>query len=192
MANIIEEISQKAGNKIKPLDWYKTQVRELGGQGKVNTNTLLRQGKLTSIVIPGFMYLFKYDPKDKDVPYYDMFPLIIPFKKIRGGFLGINFHYMPYMMRVNILKEFNRYATTKEITERTRVRLSYSLLESNRIFKFIKPTIRHYLNQQVRSRFLLIPFSDWVVASQLPVQRFKKSTMENVWRDTRKKTLNVR
>ena len=195
MANIIEEITSKAGldprlgGKQKPLNWYQTQVRNLGGAGKVNTNTLLKQGKLVSRIIPGYMYLYRYDPKDKDVPYYDMFPLVIPFRRADNGFFGINFHYLPYMMRLNILKEFNRFANSKELTEKTRIRLSYRVMESTRMFRFIKPAIRRYLNQQIRSRFLIIPYPDWVVASQLPVQRFRGAQLETVLRDTKKKSL---
>tara|TARA_X000001388_G_C2211175_1_gene115217 strand:+ start:605 stop:1198 length:594 start_codon:yes stop_codon:yes gene_type:complete len=195
MANIIEQITSKAGldprlgGKTKPLNWYQTQVRNLGGAGKVNTNTLLKQGKLVSRIIPGYMYLYRYDPKDKDVPYYDMFPLVIPFRRADNGFFGINFHYLPYMMRLNILKEFNRFANSKELTEKTRIRLSYRVMESTRMFRFIQPAIRRYLNQQIRSRFLLIPYPDWVVASQLPVQRFKGAQLETVLRDTKKKSL---
>jgi len=57
------------------------------------------------------------------------------------------------------------------------------------MFRFIKPAIRRYLNQQIRSRFLIIPYPDWVVASQLPVQRFRGAQLETVLRDTKKKSL---
>jgi len=185
MANIIEQITLRAAGKVQPQNWYKTQVRELGG---ASPNKLLQSGKFAARIIPGNMYLFKYDPKDKDLPFYDMFPLVIPFTRTEGGFMGINFHYLPYMMRVNILKEFNRFATDKKITERTRIRLSYRVIESTRMFRFIKPAIRHYLGQQLRSRLMIIPFPDWVVASQLPVQRFRGAPMETVLKETRRKS----
>ena len=189
MANILEEISQigqASENKTKPASWYKDQIRQLG-LNTIDTQRLMKEGKLTTRAIPGFMYLFKYDPMDKNVPYYDMFPLVIPFRRMNEGFIGINFHYLPFPIRLNILKEFGKYAVNKNIAEKTKVRLNYRLIESSRVFRFVNPAIRRYNNQQLRTRLLSIPFNDWNVASQLPVQRFRKATMETAIRDSIKK-----
>ena len=189
MANILEQIDQigKASkNEIKPASWYKDQIRQLG-LNTIDTQRLMKEGKLTSRALPGFMYLFKYDPKDKNIPYYDMFPLVIPFRRVNEGFVGINFHYLPYPIRLNILKEFEKYASDKNLNERTRVRLNYRLIERSRVFRFVSPAIRRYSNQQLRTRLLNIPFNDWQVASQLPVQKFRKATMETAIRDSIKK-----
>lgn len=189
MANILEQIDQigKASkNEIKPASWYKDQIRQLG-LNTIDTQRLMKEGKLTSRALPGFMYLFKYDPKDKNIPYYDMFPLVIPFRRVNEGFIGINFHYLPFPIRLNILKEFEKYASDKNLNERTRVRLNYRLIETSRVFRFVNPAIRRYSNQQLRTRLLNIPFNDWQVASQLPVQKFRKATMETAIRDSIKK-----
>ena len=189
MANILEQINrigQASKNEIKPASWYKNQIRQLG-LGTIDTQRLMKEGNLTSRALPGFMYLFKYDPKDKNMPYYDMFPLVIPFRRMNEGFVGINFHYLPYPIRLNILKEFEKYANNKNLNERTRVRLNYRLIESSRVFRFVNPAIRRYNNQQLRSRLLTIPFNDWNVASQLPVQKFRKATMETAIRDSIRK-----
>ena len=189
MVNILEaidEIGKASKSQIKPSSWYKDQIRKLG-LTNIDTLKLMREGKLSSRAIPGYMYLFKYDPKDKNIPYYDMFPLVIPFRRINEGFTGINFHYLPYPIRLNILKAFEKYAIDKNITERTRVRLNYRLIESSRVFRFVNPAIRRYSNQQLRTRLLTIPFNDWQVASQLPVQKFRKATMETAIRDSIKK-----
>ena len=48
----------------------------------------------------GDMFIFQYDPKYKDkpsiLPYYDRYPVIIMFDTGLTGFLGLNFHYLPY------------------------------------------------------------------------------------------------
>ena len=189
MANILEqidEIGKASKNEIKPASWYKDQIRKLG-LNTIDTQRLMKEGKLSSRALPGFMYLFKYDPKDKNIPYYDMFPLVIPFRRVNEGFIGINFHYLPYPIRLNILKEFEKYASDKNLNERTRVRLNYRLIERSRVFRFVSPAIRRYSNQQLRTRLLNIPFNDWQVASQLPVQKFRKATMETAIRDSIKK-----
>ena len=190
MADILQKIGQiqeATKSEIKPVSWYQGQIRQLG-LNTINTQKMIQSGKLTTRVIPGYMYLFKYDPKDKDLPYYDMYPLVIPFRRVNTGFFGINFHYLPLMVRLNILKEFEKYATNKNIPERPRIRLNYRLMQTSRVFRFVKPAIRQYNNQQMRSRLLTIPFNDWKVASQLPVQKFKKATMERAIRDTIKKS----
>ena len=52
----------------------------------------------------GYMYAFKYDPKTKnDLPYYDTFPLIFPVRMDSDGFLGINFHYLPPVLRAKLM-----------------------------------------------------------------------------------------
>ena len=183
----INQIQEATKSEIKPVSWYQGQIRELG-LSTINTQKMIQTGKLTTRVIPGYMYLFKYDPKDKDLPYYDMFPLVIPFRRVNTGFFGINFHYLPHMIRLNILKEFEKYATNKNIPEKTRIRLNYRLMETSRVFRFVKPAIRQYSNQQLRTRLLIIPFNDWKVASQLPVQKFRKAPMEKAIRDTIKKS----
>ena len=64
--NPFETIRKQAGGEKKSVTWYQTQVKKLGN---INTNQLLRQGNLTNRIMPGFMYLFGYDPKTKEKQY---------------------------------------------------------------------------------------------------------------------------
>jgi hypothetical protein len=49
--------------------------------------------RLTSTPMVGSMYMYYYDPKHKQtLPYYDRFPLVFPYRKVPGGFMGINLH----------------------------------------------------------------------------------------------------
>ena len=50
----------------------------------------------------------------------------------------------------------------------------------------IKPTIHKYLSGYVRSRFRRIDADEFVIATLLPVQRFKKATASQVWSDSRR------
>ena len=50
--------------------------------------------------------MFFYDPKfKKTLPYYDTFPLVLPLETYNDGFLGINMHYLPIPLRVNLLDQ---------------------------------------------------------------------------------------
>jgi hypothetical protein len=52
----------------------------------------------------GKMYTFFYDPKHKEtLPYYDLFPLIFVVGPAAGGFLGINLHYLPPVLRAKLM-----------------------------------------------------------------------------------------
>ena len=46
--------------------------------------------------------MFVYDPKTKaKLPFYDTFPLVLPIDTFRGGFIGLNFHYLPTVYDIN-------------------------------------------------------------------------------------------
>ncbi len=48
--------------------------------------------------------------KRLDYPYYDSFPLVLPLETIKGGFMGLNFHYLPYILRFRLLERLQRFA----------------------------------------------------------------------------------
>lgn len=184
MAKIIDSIRLKAGDQQRSVQWYQAQVQKLGS---INTNKLMREGTLVNQVIPGYMYLFFYDAKYKEtLPYYDRFPLVLPFKRAAGGFYGLNFHYLPYLFRLRILGYISEFASDEKMDENTRVRLSWNVINGAARLKPLKACVKHYLSDQVESRFLKIPFTDWVVASQLPVEKFVNAKKQDVWQDSRK------
>ena len=115
------------------------------------------------------MNLFAYDPKFKQtLPYYDRFPLIFPIDFAKGGFYGINFHYLQPGARVNFLRQLSRFASDKNYDKKTR----YNIGELSG--RYYKKTIKHYLYSQVRSSFLNITADEMAIAIFLPVARFKK------------------
>jgi hypothetical protein len=137
--------------------------------------------------MPGDMYLFYYDPKHKDtLPYFDRFPLVIPFRKVKGGFYGLNFHYLPPLLRVKLLDRLMVFSNTKGISESTRLKFKYQLLAGSARFGWAQPCVKMYLNDHVRSRFAKIEPEHWVTAMMLPVERFAKANKEQVWRESRK------
>jgi hypothetical protein len=126
--------------------------------------------------------MFLYDPKYKDkLPYYDVFPLVLPIKRYSDGFLGINFHYLPYALRARLMKRLEDDARGPQSD--MRIFTSYGKLQNVNI---VKPTLKRYLYQFTRSRFRRIDSEDFVTALMLPVQRFRKSSTAKVWADSRK------
>ena len=54
----------------------------------------------------GGLYFFFYNPKLRDdLPYYDIFPLVIPIEKYHDGFLGLNLHYLPIRYRQLLIQK---------------------------------------------------------------------------------------
>jgi hypothetical protein len=143
-------------------------------------------GPKTNTFEVGSMFFFIYDPKTKDVlNYYDRLPLVFPIETYVDGFLGINLHYLPPNMRAKLLDKMLHLRTTPKIDERTRLQLSYQLLNAARRYDLFKPCVKRYLWSQMRSQLIRIMPQEWDVALYIPVERFAKvSSKEQVWRQS--------
>ena len=129
----------------------------------------------------------QYDAKNKDtLPYYDRFPLIFPINIVRGGFMGMNMHYLPPMLRAKLMDELYDVASNDKFDARTRLEVSYKLLSSASKFSLFKPTVKRYLSSHVKSRFVKIESSEWDIALFLPLQNFVGASKQKVWADSRK------
>ena len=150
----------------KSFDWYRKQVNSMTTPG---AKSLINKGKATRRPKYGVMNLFGYDPKYKaTLPYYDKFPLIFPIEPAKGGFIGINFHYLPFGARVAFLKQLSQYASDKNFDKKTRYMIDWV---NNPYFR---KTTKRYLNSQVRTSFLNVPADEMAIAIFLPVARFMK------------------
>ena len=166
-------------------DWYRDRARRT----RISPQTLIKsdRDRLTSKVLIGKMYHFFYDPKHKKtLPYYDRFPLIFPFKKVRGGFLGINLHYLQLRLRAKLMDELYTLSRDNRYDENTRLRLSYNVLNGAAKYKYFKPCVKHYLTPHVKSRFLEVYAAEWDIALFLPTERFVGAGKGKVHADSRK------
>ena len=166
--------------------WFQQQAILLGGQNITRQKVMNSNPKqVKAQVVPGSLYMFFYDPKFKDtLPYYDRFPLVFPFKRVPGGFMGLNMHYIPYQMRVMLLQRLMDFATDSNLTENTRLKLSWKLIGGVSKFHWAQPCVKHYLNDHVRSTFRKIDAPDWTTAMLLPVEQFVGAQKAKVWKDS--------
>ena len=177
--SIFDEIRNLKSTGEEPFQWYRNRIRELGTPTQ---RELLRDGKLAGRYHIGRLNMFVYNPKYKDkLPYFDTFPLVLPIEKYDNGFLVLNFHYLPYALRVRLLDRLDRF--TRGSKDDARILASYRALKNINI---VKPTLKRYLNSKVRSRFRRIDSEDFLTALMLPVQRFRKSNANKIWSDSRK------
>ena len=168
------------------LAWFQNNVKKLGD---VNQRKLLRDPALdaTKNPKPGDMMMYFYDPKFKqELPYYDRFPLTLLVEPAKGGFYGLNLHYLSPGVRARFLDELMALAP-KNMTDTSRLtRMRYSLLKGVKKYKEFKPCFKHYLMDHVESQIVRVPMTDWQIAIFLPTEQFKKVKAQSVWRYSRK------
>jgi hypothetical protein len=173
-------------------NWFRNQARNV----TVPPTRLIRSdpSRWTNRPLVGRMYLFQYDPKNKDkLPYYDRFPLVFPIGSTRtsglaanrGSFLGINLHYLPLQLRARLMDALYATASSQELDETTRLRISYNILAQATKYRFFRPCIKRYLIPNVRSKFFFIEPSEWEMALFLPLDRFVGANKSRIYRDSR-------
>lgn len=153
------------------IDWYESMVRTAAGARRALFKAEQSQRGATVI---GKMFFFKYDPKTKDkLPVYDIYPLIFPIEMYSDGFLGLNLHYLSVDERSFFLSRLKKYATATNITDKTRLRLSYDLVAGTaKLSSLSRPCVKRYLYSHVRSKFIEIPATEWDRAINLPTEQF--------------------
>ena len=182
MASVFDTIKQRAGDTKKSATWYRTQVNKIASNK--TAGQLFRENKLNGRPSVGRLNLFGYNPKfRKTLPYYDVFPLVLPLEPISGGFMGMNFHYLPPLLRFRLLERMQARASDTKFDKSTRFEVNYDDVKS---IKIVKPTIKKYLYRQVRSSFLRIDVDEMALACYLPVAQFKGSTLGRVFAAARR------
>lgn len=195
MVAIFDDILQQGASQgIVPAktrsarNWYRNAAEELMGSITFSRLTKGAGARKTDKMEYGLMYAFKYDPKmKKQLPYYDTFPLIFPIRFETDGFIGINFHYLPPVLRAKLMDALYSTLTNKTYDDSTRLKISYSILQSAAKYRYFKPTVKKYLRSHVRSQFLEIQVNEWDIALFLPTESFRKADAGKIWQDSRKK-----
>ena len=170
MASILDPLKDRQGGVKKSADWYRRNVQSLSD--RITARRLMNSGKLIGRPSAGRLNMFFYEPKTKArLPYYDVFPLVLPLEPIRGGFLGMNFHYLPPLARFRMLERLQAFASNNKFDRTTRLDVGYDDIKNSRLFK---PTFKKYLYTYTRSNFLRIDADEAAISIMLPVQQFKK------------------
>lgn len=168
--------------------WFEKQVAAMATQN-ITPNKVLKgePSQLRAAIIPGNLYMYRYDPKTKeDLPYYDAFPLVFPFRKTPDGFYGLNMHYLPYDLRITLLDQLLVFKNNSRFDETTKIKYSWALIDGVSRYAAAKPCVKQYLSGHVRSQFRQIHSEDWATAMLLPVERFVGASKQQVWADSRK------
>ena len=176
----IQSVLKAAGGRPKSTQWFRDKIKEFGTPKSAD---LIRDGKRTSSPTFGLLNMFIYDPKLKDkLPYYDTFPLVLPIENYSNGFLGINMHYLSMPIRIRLLDRLVDYSNNDKFDKSTELRVDYSRLKR---IDLIKPCLKRYLASNVRTNFRKVEADEFMVATLLPVQRFKKQSDSHIFAKSR-------
>jgi hypothetical protein len=185
--------------------WYRQQSLKMMSLREVSTERFKRIGRMSrrmqttikSRQLLGKLFMFEYDPKARDtLEYYDTFPCVFIIELYKDGFLGVNMHYLPYMWRAVLMDNLYEIMTNQNMDKTTRLNMvvnGYKILKKSVKYRHFVPCVRRYLFDNVRSRYMEVPASEWEIAIFLPLERFEsgegggRATRKNVWMDTRKK-----
>jgi len=193
MSNLFHTLEIEAFRKGLTLrskasqDWFRQKAKTMKG---VDRAALMKEEpvQLRNRHGIGNMYMYFYDPKHKKtLPYYDSFPLVIVIGPAKGGFLGLNLHYLPLPLRAKFLDQLMGITNNKRYDETTKFKLSYEMLQAASKANYFKPCVKHYLTKHVRSRFALVEAPEWEIATFLPTADFQKASASQVWKDSRMK-----
>lgn len=180
---------QIPGRTQDAREWFRQRATEIT-RAQADPSKLLKADASrfrSNIIRNGDMFMFRYDAKHKDtLPYYDQFPLVFPIKRVAGGFLGINMHYLPHTFRAILMDRLYVFATNDKYDDSTRLKINYDILNNAARLKYFRPTVKMYLKERMRSRLLYVYPSEWDIALFLPSERFKGAKKEKVHRDSRR------
>ena len=202
---IFDEIREEAHGRELSIKWYRQKVQDLLPRPMVRPMIRegLQEGKVTKRPNFGMMNLFYYRPKAAEkLPYYDIFPLVIPMgRRLNNGFVGINFHYLSVPQRWALLERLQAFQTPSELDAFDSeegmgevVSLFWSQIKK---IRGVRPIVRRYLTEYMKSRFLRIEISEMIIAASLPVERFysgvwgkkKREQPQKVFQDTRRRMM---
>jgi hypothetical protein len=138
------------------VSWYQKKIQELKSPTALAREIVTEKGRSGTFQMGG-LYHFFYDPLTKEnIPYYDMFPLVIPLDRDKEGFLGMNLHYLPLRYRAAFLDKLMAFAILNKDDEPRRLRVTYDILKTAKTYREFKPCLKKYLNSQIRSKIIPI------------------------------------
>lgn len=172
----------------------------LGGTDQTYIQFLKMLNKAGKLSIPsrlfqGQMVFFKYSPVSESFlardTYYDRYPLVLITEVYRGGFEGVNVHFLDPVHRRFLFDAIMRGLPTIKASEkwRTRLMVDYDRLDARRQFKFFRPCYRRYLWKGMRRRPVVVPFELWEEMMMSNTMRMDQARPVTVYRDTYKQVV---
>ena len=198
----IQQVKGEYNTVKRAVSWFKKNLELLS---TVHGNVLMGKDRQRLVPVSGLtprhtgrMIMFFYDPKWKNkLPYYDRFPLVLPIKFYKDGFLGLNLHYLPIQLRARLLDHLYTNYKSRQFDENKKLQLNYEAINTavkmfdlkgrSSTLRYASPCIHRYLYSHCRSRFYVVDPNEWNMMLMLPTERFEKKSTEAVWEASRQK-----
>jgi hypothetical protein len=181
---ILESVKNTKAEISKSVSWLFDTIKAFTSKKELTESMYVKNGRLSEFFI-GRMIMFSYDPKLKaKLPYYDAYPLVFPIQLYSDGFLGINLHYLPPAYRARLLDALYDNINSEKINDKTKLNISYNILNSASRFKYFKPCVKRYLYNHVKSRYYLVSINEWNKTVLLPTQRFVGASEDKIYKDS--------
>jgi len=182
--------AEKAGitlnNSRQSLEWLRRKYGTIKPSDVTEKKFISDADRRRRAALVGRLYMFLYNPKYKaELPYYDRFPLVFPFERVKGGFYGLNIHYLPPLFRVRLMDSLYDVLSNTKMDETTRLKINYQILNGASKYRWFKPCVKHYLTSHMQSSLIYIEPTEWNLAIFLPCEQFRKDTKQSVWQDSR-------
>lgn len=148
----------------------------------------IEQGKrlVRKRMTPGNMVFFGYSPKTKDeLMFWDEFPVTIILCPQKGGFLGLNLHYLPPAARADFLNKLLKYVSDPNWVNKNNTsvefRITYALLKNSAKMKAFRPCIKRYYYNHIVSNVAYIQPQEWKMVPFFPLDKFRGASRTDVW-----------
>jgi hypothetical protein len=172
------------------LEWFRQNLRSIRMSSGAIQETFRKsyQAKYASRVELGRIYMYMYDAKWKEkLPYWDRFPLVIPFRRANRGFYGVNLHYIQPLHRALLMQEvYENFLSNDNFDDETLIRIRYATIMSVTRLKYARPCIKRYLTNHIDSRIIDVPIDQWDMVAMIPSQQFNVNA-NSVYKDSRAK-----
>lgn len=129
----------------------------------------------------GQLFLMVYDPKWKhELPFYDVLPMYVLLAKKGDRMLGLNLHYLPYIVRVNVARELMKHSSWGKRIQYKDVKAAFEA--SKAPIGMLYLCIRTYLYSHIRSEIKEFHSQNFESIIQEVMPKFKKEDEETIYR----------
>ena len=134
--------------------WFNEKVKELISISESPSELLTKWERRANKVQLYRFNMFFYDAKTKKtLPYFDMFPLVFPLRRLGNSFTGINAHYLPPSFKEDFFNIYNKFALNDEFDETTLYRMTWSKRFNRNVIQNVRILRQVYINSRKHIRF---------------------------------------
>jgi hypothetical protein len=187
LTQLAKDLNSTDFNRLskESFSWMKKKISQLRNPSSIAPQIAREKFRQVTRLSIGKLYCFYYNPKGAStLPYYDIFPMVLVLDKYNDGFLGLNFHYLPYTTRAAFLDQLMNSARMDDDDNPERLRVTYDILSASKRYKAFQPCLKRYLYSHVQSHLMAIESTEWEVATMLPLHQFQKATTSHVWQES--------